>query len=227
MAIYVKETGSGQFTRLLGNPTLTSLDGSERAPLLAVKAAGKHAAFGVFEAEPFAVPPGKRITGAESFERDGDTVRQVYVVEDIPPPTADELNRQARSEALERAMTMAAERMVLDEELSDAERLELIGIYPMWVEGDAVSVGDYRRHEGGLYQCVQAHTTQADWTPPVTPALWNKVVAPDVIGAWVQPTGAHDAYAKGALVTHNGQVWVSDIDANVWEPGVTGWSVRP
>ena len=39
---------------------------------------------------------------------------------------------------------------------------------------------------------------------------------------WVQPTGAHDAYAKGSQVTHNGERYVSKIDANVWEPGVFG-----
>ena len=39
---------------------------------------------------------------------------------------------------------------------------------------------------------------------------------------WVQPTGAHDAYAKGSQVTHNGERYVSQINANVWEPGVFG-----
>lgn len=41
--------------------------------------------------------------------------------------------------------------------------------------------------------------------------------------AWVQPTGAHDAYAKGDAVTHSSKTWVSLIDANVWAPGVSGW----
>ena len=41
---------------------------------------------------------------------------------------------------------------------------------------------------------------------------------------WVQPTGAHDAYNTGDKVTHNGVKYISDVDANVWEPGVYGWS---
>lgn len=41
--------------------------------------------------------------------------------------------------------------------------------------------------------------------------------------AWVQPTGAHDAYAKGSQVQHNDKVWESTTEANVWEPGVSGW----
>ena len=40
----------------------------------------------------------------------------------------------------------------------------------------------------------------------------------------MQPTGAHDAYPKGAHVMHGGIEWVSDVDANVWEPGVSGWT---
>lgn len=42
-------------------------------------------------------------------------------------------------------------------------------------------------------------------------------------GKWVQPTGAHDAYAKGEVVTHEGIQYESTVVANVWEPGVSGW----
>lgn len=40
---------------------------------------------------------------------------------------------------------------------------------------------------------------------------------------WRQPTGAHDAYPLGAIVTHNDKTWESTVAANVWEPGVSGW----
>lgn len=43
------------------------------------------------------------------------------------------------------------------------------------------------------------------------------------IPQWAQPEGAHDAYAKDAEVLYGGLVWVSTVDANVWEPGVYGW----
>ena len=43
--------------------------------------------------------------------------------------------------------------------------------------------------------------------------------------AWVQPTGAHDAYGLGDIVTHNGQTWESTNADNVWEPGVFGWVI--
>lgn len=41
--------------------------------------------------------------------------------------------------------------------------------------------------------------------------------------AWVQPTGAHDAYAKDSEVTHLGKTWVSLTPFNVWVPGESGW----
>ena len=79
-----------------------------------------------------------------------------------------------------------------------------------------------------LYQCVQAHTSQPNWTPPSVPALWRSIGDPaEEWPMWSQPTGAHDAYPAAAKVTHKGQRWISDVDANVWEPGVAAWSAAP
>jgi len=44
------------------------------------------AKYGVEVAETFTVPEGKRTVGSERFEHDGKVVRQVFEVEDIPPP---------------------------------------------------------------------------------------------------------------------------------------------
>lgn len=44
------------------------------------------------------------------------------------------------------------------------------------------------------------------------------------IDAWVQPEST-DPYAAGAIVTHNGNVWISTVDGNVWEPGAYGWEI--
>lgn len=40
----------------------------------------------------------------------------------------------------------------------------------------------------------------------------------------IRLTGAHDAYNEGDKVSHNGKHWISDINANVYEPGVYGCS---
>ena len=40
---------------------------------------------------------------------------------------------------------------------------------------------------------------------------------------WIQPTGAHNAYAVGNKVTHDGKIWISTVDNNTWMPGEYGW----
>ena len=107
--------------------------------------------------------------------------------------------------------------------LSDETALTGVELFPPWSVGKAYATGDRVQYEGTLYKCVQGHTSQADWTPPVTPALWT-AVSIDEYPAWVQPTGAHDAYSKGDKVTHSGKHWTSDVDNNTWEPGVYGWT---
>ena len=105
----------------------------------------------------------------------------------------------------------------------DKTALSGVGLYPHWDVDIAVNVGDRYQYGEVLYRCVQDHTTQADWTPNVTPALWV-VVSLEEFPQWVQPTGGHDAYNTGDKVTHNDVKYISDVDANVWEPGVHGWS---
>lgn len=107
--------------------------------------------------------------------------------------------------------------------LSDAEALEVPTLFPAWAAETAYTVDQRIEYDGTLYRCVQSHTSQANWTPPDTPALWV-VVSLEEWPEWVQPLGAQDAYANGAKVTHNGKRWTSDVDGNVWEPGVYGWT---
>lgn len=95
--------------------------------------------------------------------------------------------------------------------------------YNPWVAGEAVSVGDRRAYNSLVYEVIQAHTTQTDWTPDEAPALWKRVYTEEW-PEWVQPAGGHDAYAKGAKVMHKSDKWTSDVDNNVWEPGVYGWT---
>lgn len=113
--------------------------------------------------------------------------------------------------------------------VTDEFALQTIDMFPYWRTGltitqDDITNGKHRyQYNGKLYKCVQAHTTQADWTPDKTPALWVEVSLEE-FPEWKQPAGSHDAYKKGDKVTHNGKKWSSDVDANVWEPGVYGWS---
>ena len=98
-------------------------------------------------------------------------------------------------------------------------------LFAEWAYPIAYTVGQIRRYNGTLYKCVQAHTSQADWTPTAASSLWSKTNDPaEEWPEWSQPVGAHDAYSKGAKVSHNSKHWVSTADANVWEPGVYGWT---
>lgn len=86
-----------------------------------------------------------------------------------------------------------------------------------WAENTAYHVDDKVTYEDDSYICLQSHTSQKGWEPPETPALWKKDGGGE-IPEWVQPTGASDAYSIGDKVLHNGKVWESLVDANVWEP---------
>lgn len=102
-------------------------------------------------------------------------------------------------------------------------------VYPEWAAGKAYSAGATIKYADGgetqLYAVMQAHTSQAGWLPPGTPALYKAVgFTEDGIPVWSQPQGAHDAYAIGSVVSHNGTTWTSTADNNVWEPGVYGWT---
>ena len=109
-------------------------------------------------------------------------------------------------------------------QLDDAAALDAMAIYPAWEIGTAYAVNDRIRYGANLYKCVQAHTSQADWAPDATPALWVKVSVEEW-PEFVQPTGAHDAYNMGDKVTYNGKRYVSLIDANVYSPDAypAGW----
>ena len=109
--------------------------------------------------------------------------------------------------------------------LDDETALTGVELFPAWVVGKAYAVNDRAQYNGTLYKCIQAHTSQADWAPDATPALW-KTVSLDEYPEWVQPTGAHDAYNIGDKVTYNGQHYVCTSNANVYAPDVYGWQLE-
>ena len=123
----------------------------------------------------------------------------------------------------ENAKRMADSITLATSYLDDEQAESVTILFPLWETDTQYAVGDRRQYDGLLYRCVQAHTSQADWTPPAVPALWVRT-STEEWPEWIQPTGAHDAYEKGAKVSHNGKHWINDIDANVYEPGVYGWS---
>ena len=95
---------------------------------------------------------------------------------------------------------------------------------PTWIQPtgahDAYAKGNKVFYKGKLWESLILANV---WEPGVSG--WREYTddtgsAPD----WVQPTGAHDSYQTGAVVIYGGESWKSTIDANVWQPGVYGWS---
>ena len=107
--------------------------------------------------------------------------------------------------------------------LSDADATDVPELFPGWKTDTDYVIGDRRQFGGILWKCIQAHHSQDDWTPDVAVSLWARTSA-DEFPEWIQPTGASDAYMSGDKVSHNNLHWVSDVDNNVWEPGVYGWT---
>lgn len=114
--------------------------------------------------------------------------------------------------------------------LTDEQALDIPYIFDEWDPNGVEYEKDVSRvqYEGYLWKCIQSHTSQISWNPKDAHSLWVRIDDPaEEWPEWRQPEGAHDAYAKGAKVTHNEKHWVSDADNNVWEPGVYGWTESP
>lgn len=112
----------------------------------------------------------------------------------------------------------------LSASLPDATATDVAELFPAWKTDTDYVIGDRRQYNSILWKCIQPHRSQADWTPDVAVSLWARTPA-DEWPEWIQPTGASDAYMTDDKVSHNGKHWTSNIDNNVWEPGVYGWIV--
>ena len=133
-----------------------------------------------------------------------------------------------QAEAIREAMDVAGAT------LTDDQALECVRLYRPWEVGKAYTVGEFFTYgvngagDPKLYKVVQSHTSQEDWRPDATPALYDAIgLDDDGYPVWSQPTGAHDAYNKGDIVNYNGVLYESVIDGNVYSPEAypAGWAV--
>lgn len=110
------------------------------------------------------------------------------------------------------------------ESLSDEQALKVPMLFKHWQEEQTYEVGERIYYNEVLYTVLQAHTSQASWTPDAAPSLFAQVLIPDTntIYDWIMPSSTNP-YMKGDKVKHNGFNWESEVDNNVWEPGVYGW----
>lgn len=109
--------------------------------------------------------------------------------------------------------------------LTDEQAVTVPALYRLWEICVEYALDTRVQYNGTLYKCITAHTSQETWNPADASSLWAKVLI-DPSGEilpWEQPESTNP-YMKDDKVTHNGKTWVSDVDNNVWEPGVYGWS---
>lgn len=133
------------------------------------------------------------------------------------------MNKWQATEQLRRAIQMFVAT------LPDDQAMEVATVYPAWETDRAYQVstilayGENSVGDPQLYRVAQAHTSQADWTPDITPALYTPIGLTDAgYPVWSQPTGAHDAFDTDDIVDHHGVLYISLVDGNVWEPGAVG-----
>lgn len=129
------------------------------------------------------------------------------------------------SNVVEKAREAMARYKAAATHFDDSVALTVPELFDRWQSGVEYAVDDRVRYGDKLYKCLTDHASQDSWTPEASPSLWVRIDDPAIEWPeWVQPLGATDAYAAGAKVSHNGKHWISDVDANTWEPGVYGWS---
>ena len=110
--------------------------------------------------------------------------------------------------------------------------VEIASLYPVWAAdkqykaNDIVQYGTNSVGDPQLYLVLQAHKSQSDWLPDATASLYKKMgISESGYPIWTQPLCAVDAYNLGDIVSYNGKLYKSIINANVWSPDVypAGW----
>lgn len=141
------------------------------------------------------------------------------------------MNKQQAALELRKAIQMFLATMDVDTQAESM--LEVASVFPKYEVGKQYKVKDvfsYKENSVGdaqLYQVLIDHTSAEDWIPPLSTGLYKAIgVTEDGYPEWVQPLGATDAYNTGDVVSYKGELYESNIDANVWAPDVYGWTKR-
>lgn len=123
------------------------------------------------------------------------------------------------SDIVTRAKEMRQSYISLAQYAPEEKLAENPAVFDFWAVGVAYAVGDVRRYtDEKLYRVLQAHTSQADWTPDVTPALWEVIVV-DHAGTLEDPIPAsrNMAYENGKYYydSEDGQVYYCNRDTEI------------
>ena len=158
-----------------------------------------------------------QVVTMDSYTEEATTITVNYVVTAKPLTKEEQLENQRNL-----ALTFFAET------LSDAQALQVPMLFDEFDgNGVAYEVGRRVLYNDILYKVIQAHTSQADWTPTNAPSLFAKVINETIDGSipeFEQPDSTNP-YMKGDKVIFNGKVYESLIDNNVYSPEAypAGW----
>lgn len=131
-------------------------------------------------------------------------------------------------EELNLPLSIAFVKMTENGDIDEVTASEHTDLFLHWTTSTSYAIGDLRTYEARLYKCLQAHTSQDDWTPDIMPSLWKCLsITESGIAEWSQPISSVDAYNIGDEVMYNGVHYRSTIDNNVWSPEAypQGWEV--
>ena len=100
--------------------------------------------------------------------------------------------------------------------LSDGEAASVPELITAWAYPVACAKGDRRSYGGKVYKCRLGHTSQADWTPDKTPALWA------VIDAAHAGTQADPIPASRGMEYEYGKYYLDSEDGKTYKCERTG-----
>lgn len=136
--------------------------------------------------------------------------------------------QEGRVEIMKTPMSIAFVKLAEKGDIDEVTASEHTDLFLPWSTNTSYQVGDLRNYNGSLYKCLQAHTSQDDWTPDISSSLWKNLnITENGIQEWSQPISSVDAYNTGDEVMYKGIHYKSTIDNNVWAPDAypQGWEI--
>ena len=126
---------------------------------------------------------------------------------------------QNNIDKLNTPLSIAFVKMAEKGDIDEITASENANLFLEWKTGINYKTNTLLQFNGLLYRVLQEHTSQADWTPDKTPALYKALSVNETgILDWSRPISSVDAYMTGDECMFNGVHKRSTIDYNVWSP---------
>lgn len=111
--------------------------------------------------------------------------------------------------------------------LTDEQALDNQLIYPTWSADTEYTEGDRVRSNDKFWKCLQTHTSQEDWEPEATPAMWVEIAKPGEYREIKEDMLSTEAFAMDEIGWYQTKdnLWKSLIDNNIYTPTAypDGW----